>query len=177
MPLLNAVARRGFQVLFRSRRALRREVAAFAAPLRGARVLELGSGKPVKGRYSYSCADLVPASNEVVMSDLDPSFGHLVVDVTGMDFDQEFDAIICSNVLEHVYDGANAVERLRRALKPGGQLFVSVPFMFPLHDEPHDYWRYTEHALRRLLGGFSEVRIRHRGLRRAPLAYYVAARR
>lgn len=61
------------------------------------------------------------------MSDLNADFGHAVVDVTSMEFDSEFDAILCANVLEHVYDSHVAIARLQRALKPGGQLFVSVP--------------------------------------------------
>ena len=37
-----------------------------------------------------------------VQSDLNPDYGHLVVDVTSMDFDSEYDAILCISVLEHV---------------------------------------------------------------------------
>ena len=46
------------------------------------------------------------------MSDLDRGFGHFVVDITTMDFAEEFDAVLWTNVLEHVHDGATAIERL-----------------------------------------------------------------
>lgn len=177
MSLVNIALRHGYQLVFRSRRVLRQEVAKFVAPLRGDRVLELGSGKPVKGLYPYSCADLIDDSNEVLMSDLDPAFGHEVVDVTTMKFEARFDAILCCNVLEHIYDFSAATQRIRQALRPGGRVFISVPVFFPLHDEPHDYWRFTEHSLRRLLSDFDDVRIRHQGIRRAPIAYFVVAMR
>lgn len=48
-------------------------------------------------------------------------------------------------------------------------------FFYPLHDEPHDYWRFTEHALRMLLADFSEVRIDCSGPRKAPVFYFATA--
>lgn len=61
------------------------------------------------------------------------------------------DTVLCSEVLEHVPHPAKAAGELARVLKPGGTLIVTVPFMARLHEEPHDYFRYTRHGLRRLL--------------------------
>jgi SAM-dependent methyltransferase len=61
------------------------------------------------------------------------------------------DTVLCSEVLEHVPHPAKAAGELARVLKPGGALIVTVPFMARLHEEPHDYFRYTRHGLRRLL--------------------------
>ena len=71
-------------------------------------------------------------------------------------------------VLEHVYDVAAAVDGLRRALRPGGRVVMAVPHMYPYHDEPIDFWRFTEHSLRRLCAPFSSVELRHKGVRRFP---------
>lgn len=49
--------------------------------------------------------------------------------------------------------------------------------MYPLHDEPHDYRRFTEHALRRLLKAFKEVRIEHKGPRAYRVVYYTEAQK
>lgn len=58
------------------------------------------------------------------------------------------DAVLCTEVLEHVVDPAALLSEAHRVLKPGGALLLSVPFTWQIHDEPHDYWRFTEHGLR-----------------------------
>ena len=63
------------------------------------------------------------------------------------------------------------------ALTPGGMLVVAVPHLYPYHDEPTDYWRFTEHALRQMLEAFGSTEIRVRGLRRMPVALLAFARK
>lgn len=58
--------------------------------------------------------------------------------------------IVCTEVLEHVADWAIGLANLRKLLKPGGRLILTVPFSFPLHMEPFDYFRVTPHGIRRL---------------------------
>jgi len=64
--------------------------------------------------------------------------------------DSAFDSILCSDVLEHIADPFALFSELVRVLKPGGNLLVFVPFFYHLHEEPHDYFRYTEYCLKRL---------------------------
>lgn len=174
---MRQAAKQFAQLVLRSRQATQRAVVRFAEGIEGARVLELGSGPLVDGRYPYSFANIFDSSCEIVMSDVDPSHGHQLVDVTHIPFKEEFDAVLCTNVLEHVWDLTKAVAGLHRALRPGGRTLVTVPMFYPLHDEPVDYWRITEHGLRRLLSDFEAVEVRHRGIRLAPFAYYVTATR
>ena len=70
--------------------------------------------------------------------------------------DRSIDSLLCSEVLEHVPHPDRAIREFARIVKPGGVLFLTVPFLARLHEEPHDYYRYTRHGLRRLLeeGGF-----------------------
>jgi SAM-dependent methyltransferase len=70
--------------------------------------------------------------------------------------DQSIDSMLCSEVLEHVPHPHVAIREFARILRPGGVLLLTVPFLARLHEEPHDYFRYTRHGLRRLLddGGF-----------------------
>lgn len=63
-----------------------------------------------------------------------------------------YDSILCSEVLEHVARPDAAIAELFRVLRPGGRLLLTVPFLSRLHEEPHDFYRYTEHGLRELLG-------------------------
>lgn len=147
----------------------------FSREVRNKKILELGSGKKVKDKYPYSTKQFFDSSNEFIQSDIIAEYGHKVVDVTKMDYHNEFDIVLCMNVLEHVFDYQKAIQNIFNSLKPGGIVIVLVPVFYPLHDEPNDFWRFTEHALRKLLQDFKGVKIKHSGLRQYPSAYYVEA--
>lgn len=65
--------------------------------------------------------------------------------------DEEFDTIILSDVLEHLPDPELAWSEMARILRAHGKIFVNTPFLYCLHEAPHDYYRYTEFALRRFV--------------------------
>ncbi|MET0412527.1 MAG: class I SAM-dependent methyltransferase [Polyangiaceae bacterium] len=65
--------------------------------------------------------------------------------------DRAFDTVLLSDVLEHVQVPAALLAEISRVLAPGGKLILNVPFMYWLHELPHDYFRYTESSLRLLL--------------------------
>jgi SAM-dependent methyltransferase len=59
------------------------------------------------------------------------------------------DFILCTEVLEHVADWQKAFANLSYLLRPGGRVVITVPFFYPLHEEPYDFWRPTIHAITR----------------------------
>ena len=63
--------------------------------------------------------------------------------------DGAFDTVILSDVLEHIPTPDTLVNETGRILRSGGALIMNVPFLYGLHEMPHDYYRYTESALRR----------------------------
>ena len=63
--------------------------------------------------------------------------------------DSQFQTIILSDVLEHLPEPQNLWPELARLLSPGGRLLMNTPFLHCLHEQPHDYYRFTSHALRR----------------------------
>ena len=54
-----------------------------------------------------------------------------------------FNAIVCNAVLEHVSNPEEVMTEFRRVCRPGGVLYLCVPFMQPEHKDPGDYQRYT----------------------------------
>lgn len=65
-----------------------------------------------------------------------------------------FDIVLCTEVLEHLPEPQKAIDEMFRVLKPGGTLLLTTRFLFPIHDAPHDYFRFTKYGLRYLLRGF-----------------------
>lgn len=63
--------------------------------------------------------------------------------------DLSFDTVLLTDVLEHVAEPIQVFREVARILRPGGRLILGVPFLYWLHEQPHDYYRYTEFALRR----------------------------
>jgi len=73
----------------------------------------------------------------------------------------KYDFVLMFNVMEHIYNYKNLLDESIRILKPGGKLHGLVPFMWHYHPDPSDYFRFTEHALKRIIEreGLSELEV------------------
>jgi SAM-dependent methyltransferase len=136
------------------------------------RLLDLGCGKaPMYGFYRrfvddatlVDWADSVHANPHLdLVHDLNRPLS---------DFgDDSFGTVVLSDVLEHIREPGGLLAEISRVLEPGGVLLANVPFLYGLHEVPHDFYRYTRYALEHLnsqaglemvqlkpLGGFPEV--------------------
>jgi len=88
--------------------------------------------------------------------DIDPARNpDTVGDVHALPFpDASYEFILCTEVLEHCHTPQKAVSEMYRVLTPGGKLVLTTRFVYPLHDVPHDYFRYTKYGLRQLFREF-----------------------
>jgi SAM-dependent methyltransferase len=65
--------------------------------------------------------------------------------------DGSFDTVLGLSMLTYLPEPLRMVEEARRVLKPGGVLILEFTQMVPLHDEPHDYFRFTRYGAEWLL--------------------------
>ncbi len=73
--------------------------------------------------------------------------------------DESFDTVTCNAVVEHVSRPVELVSEIFRVLKPRGFAQLMIPFVFPFHEYPGDYQRYTSSGIRELLRCFEEVEL------------------
>lgn len=63
---------------------------------------------------------------------------------------KSFSLVICCSVLEHSPKPWKMAENLCKAIKPGGYLYISVPWIFPFHGYPNDYFRFSPAGIKAL---------------------------
>jgi SAM-dependent methyltransferase len=117
----------------------------FSLYLKG-KILDLGCGiKPYK---NY----LVKNSQYVGMDETIEVWPDTVGQVDEIPFaDEQFDSVLCTEVLEHLPEPEKAIKEIKRVLKIGGFLYLTVPQEWCLHYEPADYFRFTKYGIKYLL--------------------------
>lgn len=106
---------------------------------------------------------------EVLNVDVYPFAGvHIVADAANLPFaDDTVDMVLCEDTLEHVADPFLSLAEFRRVLRPGGYVYLAVPFLYPFHASPNDFTRFTRALLRKQLTWFSII---EEGVRAGPMA-------
>jgi len=79
--------------------------------------------------------------------------------------DESADTLLSFQVLEHLPTPQEFLAECFRVLRPGGALFLTVPFQWRVHEAPYDYFRYTPFGLEHLLtrAGFTDLTIEEMG--------------
>lgn len=141
---------------------VQRELQAAAREFLRGRLVDIGCGdKP----YAALLAPFV--SEHVGVDHAESLHDRSQVDLEGTAYsipvaDAQFDSALCSAVLEHLEEPAAALAECRRVLKPGAHAVYTVPFIWHLHEEPRDFYRFTRYGLDYLFrqAGFEVVRIK-----------------
>lgn len=135
-----------------SRTRLWLENQAFAASVSsGSLVLDAGAGdapyKPLFAHARYESADFEKVDKPYAQTTYVCDLRQIPVE------DGRFDAIIFNQVMEHVPEPKAVIQELYRVLKPGGRMIYSAPLYFEEHEQPYDFFRYTQFAVRYLYEG------------------------
>jgi len=116
------------------------------------RVLDVGCGRMpfrsfLEGRIElYHGLDLERRSPET----------HYISDAQNMAVidDSSYDSVISLSTLEHVPNPWSALSEMCRVCKPGGKIVLALPHISRLHEEPHDYYRFTPYGMRAMAENF-----------------------
>ena len=86
-----------------------------------------------------------------------PGIEFVQMDLLNMTYDQEFDTILLMEIIEHLLDPASAVALCYRALKPGGVLLITTPWIDRWDGEQDHVWRFDERGVKELLEPYRGV--------------------
>jgi SAM-dependent methyltransferase len=138
--------------------AFLQRVAADLAP--GSTILDVGAGDaPYRELFAHANYLTCDWENSIYKPDRPPDLiapaGNIPLDLKSVD------AVLSTQVLEHVAEPFTALAEFFRVLRPQGRLWLTAPLVWYLHEEPYDYYRYTPHGLRFLLEstGFTEIEV------------------
>jgi SAM-dependent methyltransferase len=115
----------------------------------GANLLDAGAGeRPYQTIFSkqrYQSCDM-PKGFYAATHDFECSLDNIPQP------DRTYDAVVLTQVLEHVREPLKVLQEIRRVLKPGGVALVSIPLNSPLHGEPLHFFHFTHYGMYELAG-------------------------
>ena len=119
-------------------------------------IFDIGS-KDARGKYAFGAA---PPDAKVVCVDIEPGPGvDLVADAHDLHMvpSDSVDFVATISVLEHVRYPHKVMSEIHRILKPGGIVYVNVPFIFPYHADPDDFYRFSYRGIAILCEAFERI--------------------
>jgi len=139
-----------------------RQLKQYASEYFSGRLIDIGCGtKPYKNLLAPYITEHIGIDHQDTLHDQSniDQFG-TAYDIPAED--GEFDSAICTAVLEHLEEPELALKECHRVLKRGGVAIYSVPFIWHLHEEPRDFYRFSKYGLKHLFEkvGFEIIEIK-----------------
>ncbi len=164
-------------LIYSPRTAILRTVKAETAVFHGT-VLDIGCGfmpyrKLIESNPHVDNYVGMDLENSEIYSDAKPA---LTWDGETIPLDGEsVDCVMATEFLEHYAEPERVLKEIHRVLKPAGKIFATVPFIWNLHEIPHDEYRYTPYALERHFRnvGFVNIHVKALGGWNASLAQMI----
>ncbi|OPX82871.1 MAG: hypothetical protein A4E52_01995 [Pelotomaculum sp. PtaB.Bin013] len=151
-----------FNPYFITRRCLFQGIRALTAKIAGdgvSRWLDVGCGeRPYE--YLFNVKEYIGIDVEESGHHPDAKYCDIFFDGMNIPFPSEsFDGIVCTQVLEHVLHSKELLREITRALKPGGHLLLTAPFVWEEHEQPYDFTRFTRFGMMDMItrSGFEVV--------------------
>ncbi len=115
-------------------------------------VLDIGSGGSSYDRFfpNRLTVDIDPTRKPEVIADAH----HLPFE------NNSFEIILCTEVLEHVKRPQEVIDEFYRVLIPGGRVILTTRFVYPIHDAPNDFWRFTKYGLMELFKNWEIIELK-----------------
>ena len=139
-----------------------KEIFNFAKKYLHGDLIDIGCAiKPYKAKLK----DLV--TSHIGVDHLDSNHDLSNVDLIGSAYqipveNEAFDSALCTAVLEHLEEPELALKECYRVLKKGGIAVYSIPFIWHIHEEPRDFYRYSKYGIEYLFNkvGFETIQLK-----------------
>lgn len=147
-----------------TRRGLKEGIAFFAGRLQG-RMLDFGCGaKPYRSLFQvdeYIGIDYENEGHSHKNEQIDVFYDGKHIPFP----DEHFDAVLCTEVIEHVFNLEEVLKELHRVTRKDAKLLFTCPFVWSEHEVPYDFARYTRFAIQSLFEkhGFEIVEFKKSG--------------
>jgi SAM-dependent methyltransferase len=132
---------------FLIRKGIEKDIALLSKSLQG-QLLDFGCGSKPYQQYfkhtgKYVGLDIEQSGHSHQNEQIDVFYDGKVIPFS----ENRFDAVFSSEVFEHVFNIDEALQEIKRVLKPNGLLLLSCPFAWPEHEVPYDFARYSSYGI------------------------------
>ncbi len=115
------------------------------------KVLDIGSGGSTYNRFF---------PNRLTVDIDSKRKPEVIADAHHLPFENNsFEIILCTEVLEHVKNPQEVINEFYRVLMPGGRVILTTRFVYPIHDAPNDFWRFTKYGLMELFKNWEIIEL------------------
>lgn len=129
--------------------------------------VDIGSGNSPYKRYFNNISKYISVDKmDTSATTYTDNTNMINADARDLPFENNFaNTVILNQVLEHIYEYEKVLEEVNRVLKVNGKFIISVPFIYHIHAEPNDYFRFSEYGIKKLLEekGFKIIKFDYNG--------------